>query len=135
MSNLILFNSTGRPSPVFNLKMRAFSFSIQASGINSPNGSLEVCYDERGHEYKIPTFCFSSSPDLIVAKPTSALTVEREEEEKCVRKGPPGAPLHLKVKINPGDHLLLIDTFENDTIAMLKQKIHEKSTEVRVVPL
>lgn len=106
---------------------------MQASGINSPNGSLEVCYDERGHEYKIPSYCFSSSPDLIVAKTASAPVAEQEDEEKCVRKGAPGAALHLKVKINPGDHLLLIDTFENDTIAMLKQKIHEKSTEVRVV--
>jgi hypothetical protein len=34
------------------------------------------------------------------------------------------------VKINPGDHLLVIDLFENDTVAILKQKVLEKSIAV-----
>lgn len=104
----------------------------QASGITSPNGSLELCYDERGHEYKVPLYCYSSSADLIAPRTAASACVvaEASTDEPAVRKGPPGAAIHLKVKINPGDHLLTIDLFENDTIAMLKQRILEKSIEV-----
>ncbi|RYG62593.1 hypothetical protein EON64_17560, partial [archaeon] len=33
---------------------------LEAASISLPGGSLELSYDERGFEYKVPAFCFST---------------------------------------------------------------------------
>eukprot|EP01036_Dinobryon_divergens_P045920 gene45920-61381_t len=32
---------------------------IEASNITTPNGNLELCYDERGHQYTVPGYCYT----------------------------------------------------------------------------
>jgi len=37
---------------------------LEASGLITPNGSLEVCYDERGAQYKVPQYCYANPLEL-----------------------------------------------------------------------
>ena len=38
---------------------------LEASMITTPNGSLDLCYDERGHQYKVPMYCFADPVELL----------------------------------------------------------------------
>jgi hypothetical protein len=73
---------------------------LLAGDINTPSGVLELCYDDRGREYRLPPYCYLHSCDLVVSKAASAAAeavAMAEASEPPVRKGPPGAELRLKV--------------------------------------
>jgi hypothetical protein len=91
-----------------------------------PNGSLELCYDELGHEYKVPTYCFTT-PENISSKPAL------DKLENVSKKTIVGKPLPLKIRVNPGDHNLQIDAETSNSIAELKRLVFEAS--VRVSPV
>jgi hypothetical protein len=64
-----------------------------------PNGSLELCYDELGNEYKIPDYCYSTPSNISTKK-------VMEKVEMSQKKTIVGTPLKLKIRVNPGDHNL-----------------------------
>lgn len=100
----------------------------QASNISLPNGSLELCYDELGHEYKIPTYCFTTPENV-----SSSKTV-LEKLENVSKKTIVGKPLPLKIRVNPGDHNLQIDAETSNSIAELKRLVFEASVRVSHSP-
>ena len=42
---------------------------VEASQITLPDGALQLCYDERGNEYAVPTFCTRTPSNLLVGQP------------------------------------------------------------------
>lgn len=86
---------------------------------------MELCYDELGHEYKVPTYCFSTPENIIIAKPNV------DKLENLSKKTIVGKPLPLKVRVNPGDHNLQIEADTSNSIAELKRLIYEASVRVR----
>lgn len=94
---------------------------LTASGINLPNGTLELCYDELGYEYKVPTFCFITPQNIVTTKPNI------DKLDNVSKKTIIGKPLPLKVRVNPGDHNLQIDADTSNSISELKRLIYEAS--------
>lgn len=66
-----------------------------------PNGTLELCYDELGNEYKIPEYCYTTPSNISTKKASSIDKPEASQKKTIV-----GTPLKLKVRVNPGDHTL-----------------------------
>lgn len=85
---------------------------------------MELCYDELGHEYKIPTYCFSTPANVTTAKPNV------DKLDNASKKTIVGKPLPLKVRVNPGDHNLQIDADTSNSIAELKRLIFDASVRV-----
>jgi hypothetical protein len=84
-----------------------------------------LCYDELGHEYKVPTFCFTT-PDNVSSQKSSVDKLENISKKTIV-----GKPLPLKVRVNPGDHNLQLEADTSNSIAELKRLIFEASVRVR----
>lgn len=100
---------------------------IEASGITTPTGSLDTCYDETGYLYKIPRFCYSDPIELTdVNAPAELVSVSSSKRDTST-----GTPVKLKVRINPGDINMLITVSSNDTIKDLKRAIQEYSVEAK----
>lgn len=94
---------------------------LSASNISLPNGTLELSYDELGHEYKVPSYCFTTPSNVT----TSKLTIEKLDNVS--KKTIIGKPLPLKIRVNPGDHNLQIEADTSNSIAELKRLIYEAS--------
>lgn len=73
---------------------------LDASSINTPNGTLEVCYDERGYQYKVPQYCYSSPMELTTQPLDINPTVS---SVKGGDSGGGGTVLKLRIRINPGN--------------------------------
>jgi hypothetical protein len=89
-----------------------------------PQGTLEVCYDERGHEYKIPPYCFTTPANVTTARPSGI------DKLDLPKKTIIGKPLMVKVRINPGDHNLVIECDTSNSLGELKRMIYEASVKV-----
>jgi hypothetical protein len=83
-----------------------------------------LCYDELGHEYKVPTFCFTT-PDNISSQKSTVDKLENISKKTIV-----GKPLPLKVRVNPGDHNLQLEADTSNSIAELKRLIYDASVRV-----
>lgn len=106
-------------------------FGLQASSITTPNGSLEVCYDERGYQYKVPQYCVSNPSELTSSTPnensvasnsngvlpslTASATVIPANEgvykaraAAIATKSSNNSPINVRVRINPGRSLGLL---------------------------
>mmetsp|Transcript_38511 Transcript_38511/g.39196 ORF Transcript_38511/g.39196 Transcript_38511/m.39196 type:complete len:236 (+) Transcript_38511:156-863(+) len=95
---------------------------VDASNITTPNGNLELCYDERGYEYKVPLYCYANPTEVV------ASTVQLDVIKKTPPKTPiVEKPLHLKIRVNPGDYNLQIDTSTTESIAQLKKQILDQT--------
>lgn len=94
---------------------KSFIFSAnyyQASNITTPNGSLEVCYDERGHQYKVPQYCVANPIELgqtqgtdtsnVLSLTTSATIIPTNIKKNPVSTSTNNAPMTIKLRINPG---------------------------------
>lgn len=96
---------------------------IEASGISTPSGSLDTCYDETGYLYKIPRFCYSDPVELTEGNQAVELVaVEVSKKDKGT-----GSPVKLKVRVNPGDINMQINVSSNDTILDVKRAVQEYS--------
>lgn len=89
---------------------------LDASSILTPNGTLEVCYDERGYQYKVPQYCYSNPMELTTQ--TTDITPTGVGSGGSSVKGDGGgagaANLKLRIRINPGKtlkHPLLLSCF------------------------
>mmetsp|Transcript_12539 Transcript_12539/g.18937 ORF Transcript_12539/g.18937 Transcript_12539/m.18937 type:complete len:233 (+) Transcript_12539:145-843(+) len=121
--NRDMWNALRMASDAFLADDTALATAIlDASNINLPNGTLEQCFDERGHEYKVPTFCYTTPSNIGTGAKAMDTTAD-----SLIKKNVVGRPTLLKVRINPGDHNLSIDTDTSISIAELKRLIHEAS--------
>jgi hypothetical protein len=77
-----------------------------------------------GHEYKVPTFCFTT-PDNISSQKSTVDKLENISKKTIV-----GKPLPLKVRVNPGDHNLQLEADTSNSIAELKRLIYDASVRV-----
>lgn len=100
----------------------------------TPNASLDTCYDERGHQYKVPVFLFSN-PIEIVGNPLgdAAKKAETEKRVTAAIAAGSGAPINVRVRINPGDHNLTIAAKTSDTILEFKKRVFEKTIQDKQV--
>ncbi len=83
----------------------------QASAISTPNGTLELCYDERGSKYKVPLYCYANPSELTFNAGASssgnggdALVAEELTELADMSENPEDLKncVKLRVRINPG---------------------------------
>lgn len=64
---------------------------IEAASIRSPSGSLSLCYDERGNEYKVPDYCFSEMGPFVKAV-------------KKIKQKSTGPPVKINIKFRVPGH-------------------------------
>jgi len=103
---------------------------VDASNITTPNGSLDLCYDERGHEYKVPTYCYANPVEMVNAMVQLDVVKKPTPSKPIISK-----PLHLKIRINPGDYNLQIDASTADSVLQLKKNILEQTVkETSTIP-
>lgn len=113
----------------------SFKLSSQASNLTTPNGSLEVVYDERGYQYKVPQYCYANPLEL-TNEPVKAVNAEpiSESVKNAENVQSVGGPtMKVRVRINPGDHNLTVSAELNGTILNLKQLLVKEAEEVRVI--
>lgn len=108
---------------------------LEASNISTPNGTLDVCYDERGYMYKVPIYCLANPQEL---RPSSGAGKKKRDKENSPRKESKpkevGASIKLRIRINPGDYNLMVNATTTDSISELKQLI-VKQASVNPTPL
>lgn len=104
---------------------------LEASNLTTPNGSLEVVYDERGYQYKVPQYCYANPLEL-TNEPVKAVNVEpiSESVKNAENVQSVGGPtMKVRVRINPGDHNLTVSAELNGTILNLKQLLVKEAEE------
>jgi len=98
---------------------------LEASSIVSSTGSLELCYDERGHRYKVPQYCYSHPIELRVADPSSGSKAPSSSSGAPAEHN--SNPINLKVRLNPGDKNYVIKIMSGELVSDLKRSIAEQS--------
>lgn len=108
---------------------------LEAANLMTPNGTLELVYDERGHQYKIPMYCYAKPQELNEALPGSSTntssvnaqnpSISSKNSNQNANVPPPapapgGTPLKLRMRINPGDYTVNITIDSHCTILHLK---------------
>lgn len=109
---------------------------VEASNIITPNGSLELCYDERGFQYKVPQYCYANPLEL-TNEPTTIIPDNVSERSKNKANSELSAPTYtesgvsvkLRMRINPGDHNLAVAIDNNATIEHLKLMVVKEVNE------
>lgn len=114
---------------------------LGASNITTPNGNLSLCYDEMGDVYKIPDYCFSDPIELHAdrdrAGSSNGLFKGFMMTSVSAKSNAPSVlhvvdtPITVRVKVNPSDVLLLIETNSTNTVDDLKKSIYEKTVALR----
>lgn len=103
---------------------------LEASNITTVDATLSRCYDERGHEYNIPSFCWSTQgPAGLNTKPTgpsSSSTSPRANNNVTIKNA--NQAVALKVQVNPGDRNFVINANTSNSVAELKALICKEST-------
>eukprot|EP01031_Cornospumella_fuschlensis_P028080 gene28080-33909_t len=118
---------------------------LEAASVTIPGGSLELCYDERGFEYKVPNFCFCT-PVETTSVPSSITLPIASARGSSGKMGagaaaihtPPssassarlpapasGKALRVRVRLNPGDVNLSVDAMMGHSISDLKLLVAE----------
>lgn len=100
---------------------------LEASNIITPNGSIDTCYDERGHQYKTPLYCFANPIELTDER--AMANMNKQSSSSKTVKVIEAAPLSVKVRVNPGDFNMLIGASTTNTVAEFKKIVQDKSIE------
>ena len=96
----------------------------------SPNGSLELCFDELNRVYRVPLLCIVNPTNLITQ---SSCMINKNENDKnendniLSKNSMESHSINLKIRINPGDFNLIIIASSANSISELKQFILEQS--------
>lgn len=98
---------------------------LQASNITTEGTTLARCYDERGHEYNIPSYCWSSEGPANMIKSKQEVIEPRKKQANIKNAN---QEIALKVQVNPGDRNFVINANTSDTVAELKTLICQQST-------
>lgn len=104
---------------------------LEATNIISPSGTLEVVYDERGHQYKVPQYCYSVPLELTSPEQVPVVAVSSKDAGNNMSSnsnnplGGPiasagGDPIKLRIRINPGysSSLIHAESFLRLTLAL-----------------
>ena len=103
---------------------------MKASNMISPNGSLELCFDELNRVYRVPLLCIVNPTNLITQ---SSFMINKDENDKnendniLSKNSVESHSINLKIRINPGDFNLIIPASSANLISELKQFILEQS--------
>ena len=120
---------------------------IEASNISCPEGTLELCYDERGTQYKVPIYCYANPMELTygpvtVGSGSSGATSSGNNNEGEASRATEvttstslpvstgGPSIKLRVRVNPGDHNMKITAELSSTVLHLKQIIQHQIIQV-----
>eukprot|EP01039_Chlorochromonas_danica_P000428 gene428-462_t len=99
---------------------------LEASNIATPNGTLEVCYDERGFQYKIPIYCYCDPVELS-NEPARVTETEKSGSNSSLKaQSVQGLPIKLRVRINPGDINVTVEANTGHTVSELKHIITQQ---------
>jgi hypothetical protein len=98
---------------------------LQASNITTVDATLARCYDERGHEYNIPSYCWSDRGPANLS-PNKSSVIETKKEKLNIKNS--DQPLALKVQVNPGDRNFVINANTSNSVSELKALICKEST-------
>mmetsp|Transcript_7906 Transcript_7906/g.7065 ORF Transcript_7906/g.7065 Transcript_7906/m.7065 type:complete len:250 (-) Transcript_7906:125-874(-) len=98
---------------------------IEASNIGTPNGSLELCYDELGQQYNIPQYCFTTPLELTNQLSTSS----KKLSIKGIINVENSKDIKIRVRVNPGDINAVFDISTGDTILDLKKVLYDHSVQ------
>ena len=86
---------------------------LEAASIRTPSGSLALCYDERGNEYRVPDYCFSNpSTSGSVAPPKPKPTG-------------PAKPIELRMRVPSHITDFQVKITDADTVGDLKKALYE----------
>lgn len=104
---------------------------LQASNITTVDATLARCYDERGHEYNIPSYCWSSQGPASMS--LSAVTTSFDAAKINANIKNANQPVAIKVQVNPGDRNFVVNANTSNSVAELKALIATESTVVRII--
>ncbi|KAJ1394438.1 hypothetical protein B484DRAFT_459161, partial [Ochromonadaceae sp. CCMP2298] len=94
---------------------------LLACNIVSPTGNMDMLYDERGAQYKVPIYCIANPVELMGENGMNG------DEGPGQTPPPPqvfdGVPISLRVRVNPGDVNIAVAAVTSFTIAELKRAI------------
>ena len=116
--------------------------------MSTPNGTLELCFDELNQAYRIPKFCISNPTNLMPQinnnNNTNNNTSNNNDNNNIINNNNDNNnssisnfskieveyhPINLKIRINPGDFNLNISASTADSIQDLKHFILEQSSQ------
>lgn len=98
---------------------------LVASNIITPTGSMSLCYDERGHQYKVPIYCYANPIELSEEELKPKPAAGSNKAGKFIEE----KPLNVKIRINPGDINMLVEASTITTVQGLKALVCKKSIE------
>lgn len=98
---------------------------LDAASLITPNGTMEIVYDERGQQYKVPQYAYTRPMELVTQPvmqvPSSSgaggegngsnggtgsgkgvLVTATSANGAPLPPAPGGTPLRLRVRVNPG---------------------------------
>ena len=105
--------------------------------MTTPNGTLELCYDEINRAYRVPLFCILN-PTNLITQSTSIINENdnkngnvnvNENENSLSTVIVESHPINLKIRINPGDFNLNIAASTANSVKELKHFILEQSAQ------
>lgn len=99
---------------------------LEASNITTVDATLARCYDERGHEYNIPSYCWSSQGPASMS--LSAVTTSSDAAKINANIKNANQPVAIKVQVNPGDRNFVVNANTSNSVAELKALIATEST-------
>mmetsp|Transcript_15703 Transcript_15703/g.15049 ORF Transcript_15703/g.15049 Transcript_15703/m.15049 type:complete len:267 (-) Transcript_15703:87-887(-) len=104
---------------------------LEASNMATPNGSLELCYDELGRPYRTPLYCIVT-PSNIVSPNNSPVKAHPTKTRTGSQATIDALPINLKIRINPGEINLCVLASTADSIQDLKHVILEQSSKQQI---
>lgn len=95
---------------------------LNASNISTPLGSLELCYDELGNEYRVPAYCYCTPNDI-----TDGVELSPRSDLPPSKRDAKGTPIKLKIRTSPGDSNFTIVADTSNSVYELKRLIAAES--------
>ena len=95
---------------------------LEAGGLVSPRGSLSVCYDELGTEYRLPNYCFSNPSNL--QEEAQMREMMAANRKKAIHASGDDAPtVTLRMQVAPGERKFPISISSSATIDDVKEAL------------
>lgn len=104
---------------------------IAAADIRTPHGTLELVYDERGGEYRVPQYCWDTPNNLVDDDFARNSSRKAAAEANGAAVSPSGVSWTLTLRVGPGarpDEKVEINS--GSTVRMLKEKLVEQAAPV-----
>lgn len=123
--NTHMWNALRSAAEALNSNDASLATAIMtASNITAPNGTIELCYDELGNEYKIPTYCFTIPNNVVDTSKIAGGDKRTVTPAKNIKS----EAITLKIRVNPGDYNMSVSVNTANTIAELKAAISTEAS-------